>query len=384
MKRRRKDKAPAVPSTAVPEMSGEVVSEGVRLIPAAPRTEPDAPVAEPKDDFSVTAAFGLARVDPDGEPPTPPSLVAIIDGEAAGSTADEAPGAAPAPRPARPSKPALVIGDDDLPDAVELSQVPPQPSGAAIDPRLRRRRIAVRRAAGRKRLVVAISLGVVFLLVAAALVVLASPLFGVRDIVVSGDVYTSPVELAEVLDPLDGSPILTLDTDAVAARLEALPWVRRARVETEFPSTLYVELSERQPVATYAGGDGRWRVIDREGRVIAVIPDGAQPADYLPIEATGPDVVAGQPAGDLYRVAGELAMSLPTELRNVTSSITLTANGEIGLRLTSATVVTFGQPTDLRRKLTVLIEVLRQNDPAELVAVNLSDPDSPGKTLVGS
>ncbi len=368
MKRRRsKSSEPELPN-AEPRI--EVV-EGVRLVPA--RT-PDGPgSASPPDDvldddFSVTAALGLPRVVPIDTDPL--AGAGLISDAIAGT---------PEPVPAKRGV-ALVIGDDDLPDAVELSEVLPEVGAPKIDPRLRRRRIAVRRAAGRKRLVVAVVLAFVILLVLGALVVLASPLFGVRDVEVSGAVYTTPAELAQVLDPLDGKPILTLDTEAVVVDLEALPWVRRARVQTEFPSTLHVEISERVPVAAYAGGDGRWRVIDREGRVIAIIPDGAQPADYLPIEATGPDVAAGQPAGDLYRVAGELALSLPLEVRNVTRSITLTANGEIGLRLTSQTVVSFGQPTDLRRKLTVLIELLRENDPSSLVALDLGDPDSPGIT----
>lgn len=385
MKRRRKQTPEPLVPPGVPaaERTDDSI-EGVRIVPVAPQPSPDEAAAGPAtteagdagDDFSVTAAFGLRRVVPiDTDPLAGASpisdAVASPIGDTASTSAD--------PVPTRRG-PTLVIGGDDLPDAVELSEVVPEAATPKIDPRLRRRRIAVRRAAGRRRLVVAIVVGVVIVAVLGALVVLASPLFGVRDVEVAGAVYTSAEELDSVLAPLDGDPILTLDTDAVVAALEALPWVRRARVQTEFPSTLFVEISERVPVAAYAGGDGRWRVIDREGRVIAVIPDGAQPADYLPIEATGPDVEAGQSAGDLYRVAGELAMSLPVELHNVTTSITLTSSGEIGLRLSSQTVVSFGQPTDLRKKLTVLIELLRDNDPTSLVALDLADPDSPGIT----
>ena len=77
----------------------------------------------------------------------------------------------------------IIIGDDsELPDALDVSElipVPPQTSGAAVDSRMRNRRIGVRRAAGHKRLIlVGVILGVLLLAVA-ALAVLASPLFAI-------------------------------------------------------------------------------------------------------------------------------------------------------------------------------------------------------------
>ncbi len=171
-----------------------------------------------------------------------------------------------------------------------------------------------------------------------------------------------------------------LDTDEIESRLEQLPWVRGARVRADFPSTLTIEIDERVPIAAYAGNDGNWRVIDRDGRVLAVIPDGAQPVDYLPIDGAGPDAVTGSFAGDAYRVAAELALSLPAELRAVTAAVILEPSGELGMRLISDTVVDFGRPSDLRAKLTVLIVLLREEPPDGLAAINLSDPNNPGTT----
>ncbi len=339
------------PSSAPEPFTGELV----RLIPAGD------PAADDADALTDGAAPVVRRAPGRVEPEVP----------------------APVPVPAERRKP-LLIGDDDLVvDAGPLDASEPSLDGSGavpIDPRLRRRRIDVRRAAGRKRLLVVLAIGSVFAIALAALAVLASPLFSVSEIEVSGNVYTSEAELAPIIADARDHAILTLDTDEIARRLEELPWVRRARVQADFPSTLKIELAERRPVAAYQGTDAQWRVVDRDGRVIAIIADGAQPADYLPIEPVGPEVAPGTLAGDPYRIAGELAQSLPTELRNVTAAITLGDLGTIGLRLTSGTVVDFGQPSDLRTKLSVLITLLREDDPTELAALNLADPFNPGRT----
>ena len=78
-----------------------------------------------------------------------------------------------------------------------------------------------------------------------------------------------------------------------SATLEAIPWVADARVTTQFPHGATIELRERSPVATYQGPDGRFRVIDIDGRVLDVLD--AQPVDYLPItSADAVDLEPGQ------------------------------------------------------------------------------------------
>ena len=334
-----------------------------------PPDAPDAPRSAP------TPASPTATPAATPSAATPARPVVIVDDDVA---------RVPAPAPRRRK---LVIGEEleDDPLDVSTSTRSSDRTGSValpIDPRLRRRRIDVRRAAGRRRLVLVIAGLVLFAVLVATVVLLASPVFSVEDVEVQGAVYTTQAEIDAVVATIDGDPILTVDTEALERKLITLPWVRSARVQADFPSTLKIELAERVPVASYQGSDAQWRVIDREGRVIAVIADGAEPTDFLQIAGPGPDIAAGVEAGDLYRVAGELALALPAELRVVTQTITLADSGEIGLVLTSGTVVGFGQPNDLRAKLARLITLLRENPPAELSEVNLSDPGNPGFTKV--
>ena len=85
-------------------------------------------------------------------------------------------------------------------------------------------------------------------------------IFAVDQVSVTGNVYTDPDQLAEVVDDLRGTPVLLVDTDAVEAQLEAIPWVKSARVTTKFPDSAAIEIRERTPVATMLGEDGRSRV----------------------------------------------------------------------------------------------------------------------------
>ena len=65
-----------------------------------------------------------------------------------------------------------------------------------------------------------------------------------------------------------GSPMLGLDPERMRARLERNRWIKRARVTTRLPDTVFIEIVERRPLALWQR-DGRLRMIDREGDVIA-------------------------------------------------------------------------------------------------------------------
>ena len=154
----------------------------------------------------------------------------------------------------------------DLDESGSIEALPARSSGS-MDPRVRARRIAVRRAKGRKRLIwVAIAAAILLVLVG-AVAVLASSLFDVRTIDVQGAVYTDPTELSAIVDDLRGDAILLVDTRQIERRLESIPWVESARVSTQFPHRVFIDIRERKPIATFAGSDGKYRVIDRDGRV---------------------------------------------------------------------------------------------------------------------
>lgn len=263
----------------------------------------------------------------------------------------------------RDERSTVVIGDLD--DGVVAEPAPTVGSGgptAAIDPRMRARRIANRRAEGRRRLVWAAIIGVAVLLVVGAIAVVASPIFDVSTVRVQGAVYTDAEVLNKVIDSLKGEPVLLVDTRSAERTLEAVPWVERATVVTDFPHTVLIDIRERRPVATFQGGDQQFRVIDPQGRVLDVIA--GQPFAYPLITGRHPDTVRGDYAGAPYASAGRLVLALPSEIRSLlidlgldssTSLLSLQLRGTAG----AAILVRLGDDSALDDKLARLLQQVR-------------------------
>jgi cell division protein FtsQ len=236
-----------------------------------------------------------------------------------------------------------------------------EPPKSSMDPRLRERRIAVKRAKGRKRLFWVVGITAAVVAVVLVIAVFASTLFAVDQIQVQGATYTAArnaEELQAVLDSIQGKPVLLIDTAAAERQLEQIPWVERAFVRTDFPNRVFIDVRERQPLATFQGSDKRYRVIDRDGRVLDVL-DG-RPADYLLIVGVGPDVDPGSFAGAAYGQAAQLAGALPAELRAITESISVDpTTGDLGMTLVGGVDVRLGTFDRLDAKLARLLQQVR-------------------------
>ena len=241
-----------------------------------------------------------------------------------------------------------------------------------IEPRLRDRRIAVKRAAGRKRIKWALIATVVIAVVVGGLAVLGSSLFAVEDVEVEGAVYTDERALAAVVDDLEGTPVLRVDTDAAERELEAIPWVESARVTTDFPDRVKIEIRERTPAVAYQAADDRYRVIDAEGRVLDVL-DG-QPVEYLQLtSAERPSLAAGQFAPRGFAAAASLVQAMTPQMARRAESVAVAPDGgDLRLQLRGGTEVRFGAAEDLVAKLVRLQTVLDDHADRPLSVIDVS------------
>jgi cell division protein FtsQ len=260
----------------------------------------------------------------------------------------------------------------DLDETGSIEALPARSSGS-MDPRVRARRIAVSRAKGRKRLIwVAIGAAILVVLVG-AIAILASSLFDVRTIDVQGAVYTDPEQLSAIVDQLKGDAILLVDTRQIERQLESIAWVESARVSTQFPHRVFIDIRERKPIATFAGSDSKFRVIDRDGRVLDIV-DGV-PIDYMLITGANPDVERGQFAGRPFASAAQLAIALPPEVRALTESIGVDATaGNLTLQLRNDLTVQLGPAADLSTKLVRLLSMV-QGGLEGICGLDVSTPD---------
>ena len=302
-----------------------------------------------------------------------------------------------------PSRATISIVGDDLPDAAYLDDelerdstsqpvfidddggsdaiMPQEASTRGIEPRLRQRRIGVKRSANRRRLWWLALAGLLIVIAITVLALLGSSLFAVEQVTVSGNVYTDQAALDAVVDELTGTAVLLVDIEAVEAQVEAIPWVRDARVSTSFPDSASIEIRERTPVAAMMGADGRVRVIDVDGRVLAVV-DG-QPVALVWISGPGTlDAAPGQFASIGYSAASSLVTKLTPDIRSRVDSMLVTPDGaDLVLVLTSdlgPVEVRFGSALGENSQIEKLVRLQRTledvgDEPVTVIDVSTSE-----------
>jgi cell division protein FtsQ len=256
-------------------------------------------------------------------------------------------------------------------------------SRVVVDPRMRSRRIEVQRGAGRRRLRRALTAVGTLAVLAAAYVAVHSPLLDVDHVRVSGGEHTDPAAVAVASGVPRGAPLVTLDTGAVARRVEALPWVRTARVERRWPGTIGIAISERRPAATMPAGEGRTALVDATGRVLAVVDAGTAGAALPPglpaVTGAGGHPQAGDTLGPRARRAVEVARAVGESLPGTVTEVST----DLDATLVSGGKVRFGSVDDLDEKIVAVETVLTDVDVACLKVLDVRVPGSPILTRNG-
>lgn len=203
-----------------------------------------------------------------------------------------------------------------------------------------------------------------------AMIILASPIVAVRQIDIEGVKYANSALIETVSKTLRGKSVLTVDTAAAQKLLETDPWIESARIKTYLPSRAVIEINERIPAAWFLGVDNQARVIDQDGRVLAVL--NGRPTEYMLIDGVGPNLVAGAMASNSYTAAAQLAVSLPEEIRPVVKSMGVDGPDQVTMTLLTGAVVRFGEPVDLRNKLVNVVVILRRQDINQIAGIDVS------------
>ena len=317
---------------------------------------------------------------PDAEPIAPAERVVIVDDDLRIVTDDDFPADTMSQSVHRaPTSTRVAIFDDEL---MPGGDVDGSSSGAVIidgtawsELSLARRVIngakqlvKMRGVNRRKQLLIvggSLVAGVVLILI-----VLASPIVAVRNIDIEGAKYANSTLIGTVSKSLRGKSVLTVDTNAAQKLLETDPWIESVRIKTYLPGRAVIEIQERLPVAWFLGVDNQGRVIDQDGRVLAVV--NGRPTEYMLIDGTGPNLIAGAMASESYAAAAQLAMSLPDEIRPVVRNMGVNGPNQVTMTLITGAVVKFGEPVDLRNKLVNVVVILRRQDINQIAGIDVS------------
>lgn len=193
--------------------------------------------------------------------------------------------------------------------------------------------------------------------------------FGVDLVTLSGHRYTFDRDLFDVLDLDNVRTFAALDTAAVKARIERLPWIETAELTRLFPGRLDIRVTERKPFAVWTRED-RHVLVDRTGRVLGA--------------------VSGTSLPDLPRIAGEGAAPLVAEMLatiarypDIAARVTeIERVSERRWRIRMANATTLELPAD--GEVGVLESVSRDRDLMQIIAAGVVTLDfrGPGKVAI--
>lgn len=205
-----------------------------------------------------------------------------------------------------------------------------------------------------------VSLGVAGMAAFAGWVLLASSWLAADRVTVNGARTVSAGQIAAAAGVDLGTPLLRLDLDAVDKRVSALPAVAAAAVHREWPSTVTITVTERQPVAA-VHSSGSWWVLDKEGVLFQRTP---KRAATLPLV----DVSSGSDAAVVQEAAAVLA-ALPPDLLTRVQRLTASSMDSITLVLDDGREVRWGSSAEPVEKARVLSLLLSQ--PAQVYDVSV-------------
>jgi cell division protein FtsQ len=202
------------------------------------------------------------------------------------------------------------------------------------------------------------------LAVALGLLLYFTPVMSARSIVITGIGAVTQEEVLAAAAVPGGTPLLQVDTDAVAERVATIRRVAAARVQREYPSTLRITVVERVPVVVKDFPDGP-HLFDRDGVDFATAPP-PPTLPYLDAENPGPRDPATQ-------AALEVMTALPPEVAGQVGRIAAPSVAAITLTLTDGRVVVWGTNDRTEEKALKLAALLTQ--PGQ--TYDVSSPDLP-------
>jgi cell division protein FtsQ len=244
-----------------------------------------------------------------------------------------------------------------------------------MDPRIRRRRIEVKRGEGRRRLRILVGSVAVAALIVGVVGATRSPLMDVDHVVVTGGAHVTAEQIVAVAGLRDQPQLIDVGTKRVARKAESLPWVATATVIRQWPSTVKVHVTERMPAASLPAEGGRWAVADAGGRVLEVLD--ARPSTMPSVAGAPPAGGAGTRLSPAGREAMAVAAALTPDLRGITAELAVTADGEIELHVVPAGVIRLGDASQLPDKLTAAATVLAGLAPKSWRVLDVRVPRAP-------
>lgn len=213
-----------------------------------------------------------------------------------------------------------------------------------------------------------------FVLTAAAIVaaavwaLLGSSLLVARSVRVTGAPGTQRAEVLRAAGITPGTPLIRIDTAAVARRVEQITQIQSAQVSRDWPASVVITVQERTP-ALAVPSDGGFALIDRFGVVLGHV---ARRPPGLTVLASPPADLASLRGSPAVQAAVTVLRQLPPSIRRMVRAVAAPAADAVTLDLRHRVTVRWGGTDRPAAKAAELAILMR----TRASFYNLSDPDT--------
>jgi cell division protein FtsQ len=220
----------------------------------------------------------------------------------------------------------------------------------------------------------------IFLVLITGFVLLRSPFFEVKSVLVQGNQLIGQDRIKSVSNITPGSNIFKVDLAVAAAQLKLIPMVKEVHVSRSLPSTVVIRVKERKPAGLLPTGEG-FIEIDEEGVYLQKAGAGAPGLPVITgvnFNLTSPgEVVNAGGLGDALTVISNLPSEIVAEL----SEVHVDNNGQIRIYTFEGIQCRFGLAEDVQKKAAILTELLKELR-AQKDKINYIDLSSADKPVV--
>ncbi|HTV19657.1 MAG TPA: FtsQ-type POTRA domain-containing protein [Polyangiaceae bacterium] len=205
---------------------------------------------------------------------------------------------------------------------------------------------------------------------------LGSSHFAVRHVELEASQRVTESDVLETAGVALGDNLLALDTRAAEQRLLADSWNRSARVTRKLPSTLRVQLVEREALAL-ASLDGSLFLVEASGEPFKAWQEG-DPKDFPVLTGVTLEALAKDRAGAVARLATGLSVlshyeRLPVSQQHHAQEVNLAPDGSVVLTVGARGVALHLGQGPWPKKMLMVAEVMRTFEKRELPGVVFLD-----------
>ena len=111
------------------------------------------------------------------------------------------------------------------------------------------------------------------LLILIVSVALLSPIFAVKNVIISGTARLTDQKVLSASQIEKGKNTFLFRTSRAEDLVKALPFVEDAKIKRRFPTTVLISISECKPTAQVSVGGTLYLVIDKRGKILDSSPE---------------------------------------------------------------------------------------------------------------